>query len=111
MIKMYPKYVVENKNNENVYIITCDINKEYLLKVSGQDTIIEAIRNEMKWIKSLSLMDMSEVTDGEYRLKVNVDSDVLLDDNDSENVRQSLIKEFQWLKQSGIVVKDIRRQS
>jgi hypothetical protein len=102
MIK-YNEFINENNNIE--YELICNINKEYLIKISGQNTLEDAIKNELKSINNITFINVVQIGN-DYKILINVDNDIM-ETTDMKNIEDSIEYEFSWLNQSGIKIKNI----
>jgi len=104
MLKKYNNYL--NENTDNNYTVECEIDKEYLLKISGQSNINDAINNEFGWIKSIILKDIKKIDNKNYQLIITVNNQIL-EDTDTQDIIKGIYSEFQWLVDSGIHIKNV----
>jgi len=105
MLQKYKNYLNENINNMK-FTVKCKINKDYLLEVSGQSNIKDAIKNELNWTDTITLIDINEIDKENYELLINVDTKII-EDTDAHDVVEGIFYEFQWLSESGIFIKKV----
>ena len=106
MLKNYNFYIKENNNNKTSYEIDCKIDENYLIEISGQININDAIRNEMGWINTIFINEINKIENGIYRLSVIVDNKIIYN-TDAHDIMEAIFYEFSWLKDSGIFIKNI----
>lgn len=104
MLKKYNNYLNESKND--MYEIECKIKEDYLLNISGQNNIKDAIKNEINWTDTMSLLEINKNGDT-YILEMSID-DSIIQDTDALDIKEAIFYEFDWLKQSGIFIEKIR---
>lgn len=105
MLQKYENYMNENLNN-NEYTIKCKINKKYLLEISGQNNIKDAIKNELNWIDTITLKNVNEIDNDNYELLIVVNNKIL-EDTDAHDIIEGIFYEFSWLNESGIFIKKV----
>ena len=103
MLKKYNNYLNESVKD---YTVECTIDKDYLLKISGQSNIDDAISNETNWTRSIILKDIKKIDDKNYQLLITVDNKIM-EDTDANDIIEGIYHEFQWLVDSGIHIKNV----
>lgn len=104
MINKYIDYIKENSNNK--FEVVCEINDDYLIKISGKKNINDAIYNELNYINTINLEKIIKIKDDVYKLILTVENDILKN-TETNNIEKSIKREFNWLDQSGIRIKNI----
>lgn len=105
MLNKYTDYIKENLNNK-LFEIICEINEDYLIEISGKKTINEAIYNELNYINTIKLKEINKIKKGIYKLIIDIDNNIFKN-TETNNIKESIEKEFSWLDQSGIRIKNI----
>lgn len=100
----YTKYI--NESSYNKYEIICKIKENYLLDISGQNKILDAIENELSTLKNIEVINIEKIDNEIYKLLVNINNKIL-SETDSHNIKNAIFNEFNWLDQSGILIQNI----
>lgn len=103
MLNTYRNYIKENKNN---YQVICEINENYLKEISGQNIIDIALQNEINFINTLNLEKIEKLENNIYKLIIRTE-DNILEITNTTDILTAIKKEFSWLNQSGIQIKNI----
>jgi len=100
----YNSYLTEN--NSNTFNVECEINKDYLLEISGQNNILAAIENELNWTHNITVNNINKIKNNLYEIKITVDKKII-DDTDANDLTEAIFYEFEWLNESGIFIKKV----
>jgi hypothetical protein len=103
MLNTYKNYIKENKTN---YQVICEINENYLKEISGQNNINIALQNELNFINTLNLEKIEKLENNIYKLIIKPE-DNILEITNTNDIETAIKKEFGWLNQSGIQIKNI----
>jgi len=108
MIQKYNNYLNENKGNDNIYDIYCEINESYLLEITGQNNIDKAISNELDNINSFKVTNIKKLESNHFILSIEL-NDNIHKNTETTNNEESIQIEFNWLDQSGIRIEKIMK--
>jgi hypothetical protein len=104
MLKRFSNYIKES-NSTGIIRIECQIDKMQLFKASGKNNIEHAIKHEFNWTESINIINIKKYGSN-YILTLDV-NDSILDTTDKLDIIDGVIDEFKWLKESGIIIKNI----
>lgn len=109
MLDNYNRYLKEDVKNSG-YEIECKIDEKYLLEISGQKTVIDAIINELNWTDTINVNIAKKVDGEDHKWKILADvDDRIMEDTDAMDVKEGIFYEFSWLKQSGITIEKVNK--
>ncbi len=97
----YDKYILEKNSTDELFDVECYINEDYILEVSGQKNIKDAIENELNW-STIGLIKYEKISENTYRLIIKL----LVNKKDKIKYIQ---EEFEWFNQSGIRIIKINK--